>query len=191
MGTRLDLVKQVGSPGCAGGGLRRLGLVRPAGDRPHPDVHREPDRPEPLPAVLGSRRPRPRHGPQRPRHQLSPAPPPLRAAGRDLLHRQRLRGHRRLPPRPPRTGPDPARGLATRSPTSTAPTTTSSPPPKAWGSSATASASSPWSSPRPTSSSPSPPRRSPSAAPFPDDYRVAEPPIGMAMFYPSGRARRA
>ena len=58
-----------------------LDLERPGGHRPHPDVDREPDRSEPLPAVLGARRARPGDGPQRPRDQLPPTSPPLRAAG--------------------------------------------------------------------------------------------------------------
>ena len=100
------------------------------GDRAHAPVHREPRRPVPLAAVLGARRRRPRHRPQRPHHQLPPAAPDLRAARRPLLHRERLRGHRRLPRRPAgRRAGRWRRRSRTRSTTSTAASRTSSPPP--------------------------------------------------------------
>ena len=82
-------------PGQAGrlatrprGGVLHFRVVGATGHRPHAIIHREPDRLEPLAAVLGTRGPRPGHRPQRPRDQLSSAPPPLRAAGSGLLHRQ-------------------------------------------------------------------------------------------------------
>ena len=85
--------------------LRHQPLDRHARHRPHAPVHREPGRSEPLAAVLGARRAGPGDGPQRPRHQLPQAAPPVRAARPPLLHRERLRGDRRLPARPPGSGP--------------------------------------------------------------------------------------
>ena len=100
VGEHLELVKQVGRAERARGDLRRRGDARQPRHRAHPAVDREQGGPVALPAVLGARRRGPRDGPQRPHHELRPAAPDLRAAGRPLLHRERLRGDRRLPRRP-------------------------------------------------------------------------------------------
>ena len=68
-------------------GLRRFDLAGAPGDRAHPAIDREPDRPQPFAAVLRPWNPRPGHGSQWPRHQLSPASPPVRTARCDLLYR--------------------------------------------------------------------------------------------------------
>ena len=62
VGERLDVVTgrvALEPPKRPGGASSRV--ARPAGDRPHEDVHREQDRPRPLAAVLGPRPARYRH----------------------------------------------------------------------------------------------------------------------------------
>ena len=57
IGRRLDLVKRVGTAADLDASFRIRGLRGHPRDRPHPALHREPGRPQPLAAVLGPRRP--------------------------------------------------------------------------------------------------------------------------------------
>ena len=142
LGRRLDLIKRVAAR-RAGGGVWPVSLERPAGDRPYPDVHREPDRPEPLPALLGRT-----ECPTWRRSTTVTSPTTINSAAassrrRDVLHRQRFRGDRRLPPLATGAGTQPPRGHGRLGhATWMGPTATWSRRRKGWGSSAIASASS-------------------------------------------------